>query len=84
MFTASELIPGQVYTVSSPFTDYDGIIHPVGETWRFKEKHFLPYEDGLTLIVQDQLREVWIRLQWRPETQSELIEKFSEFVKIVR
>ena len=81
--TAANLVPGQIYRVTAPFTDYDGMTHPVGETWRFVSKNFLPYEDGLTLEVeQDGHRQV-IRLQWRPESQEEIIKGFAGYVTAV-
>lgn len=81
--TAANLVPGQVYRVTAPFTDYDGMTHPVGETWRFVSKSFLPYEDGLTLTVEQDGQRQGIRLQWRPETQAEIIERFAEYVTAV-
>ena len=80
-FIASDLVSGQTYRVIQPFSDYDGIIHPVGEVWRFVKKSFLPYEDGLTLFVEKDGQQVWIRLQWRPETQGPIIDNFSEYVE---
>ena len=82
-FTAADLVTGQTYTVITAFKDYDGIIHPIGETWRFLEKNFLPYEDGLTLIVKRNGQTVPFRLQWREETQGQIIDHFSDFVEEV-
>ncbi len=79
-FTAADLVPGKTYHVMTAFKDYDGITHPVGESWRFMKKGFLPAEDGLTLIVDKAGQEVWIRLQWRAEAQAEIIDNFSSFV----
>lgn len=79
--TAADLEPGKNYRVISTFMDYDGIVHPIGESWRFVKKSFLPYEDGLTLFVEKDGQEVWIRLQWRPETQEQLIDNFYEYVE---
>ncbi len=80
-FTAADLVSGQTYRVIAPFTDYDGIIHPVGESWRFVKKNFLPYEDGLSLFIERNGQNVSFRLQWREETQGELIDNFSDFVE---
>ncbi len=80
-FTASDLLPGRTYQVIASFKDYSGTTHPVGESWRFVEKHFLPYEDGLTLIVEKDGQSVWIQLQWRPESQGEIIDNFSDYVQ---
>ncbi len=81
VFTASNLVAGRTYRVVAAFDDYDGIAHPVGEYWRFVDKNFLPYEDGLTLTVEREKRQVQIRLQWREETQGEVISRFSDFVE---
>ena len=82
-FTAVDLVPGQTYHVVKEFIDYDGIPHPVGERWRFVGKDFLPYEDGLTLFVEKNGRTVPFRLQWRAETQGQIIDQFSDFVEEV-
>ena len=68
-FTAADLISGKTYQVAGAFEDYDGMIHPVGERWRFVGKNFLPYEDGLTLLIEQNGQDRSIRLQWRDETQ---------------
>ena len=80
-FTAASLIPGQTYRVTSIFEDYDRITHPVGEQWRFVEKTFLPYEDGLTLVVEMNGQSTSIRLQWRDEAQAEIIDMFCDYVE---
>ena len=80
-FTATELKPGTRYCVVRDFKDYDGVIHLAGERWRFLAKNFLPYEDGLTLVIEQHGRQFAIRLQWREETQGNLIERFSDFVE---
>ena len=82
-FTAADLIAGQSYSVIKTFKDYDGIIHAVGESWRFVSKDFLPYEDGLSLHVESNGQNVTLRLQWREETQGELIDNFSDFMEEV-
>jgi hypothetical protein len=79
-FTAVDLVPGQVYRVVVPFQDYDGLTHAAGECWRFVAQSFLPYEDGLTLTVDREGKTGVIRLQWRPETQAQIIDDFCDFV----
>ncbi len=81
-FTTSDLTPGQTYRVKAAFQDYDGSLHPVGETWRFLRKSFLPYEDGLTLFIEQDGQPATIRLQWRAEAQARVIEQFSHFVEV--
>lgn len=70
------LIPGRTYKVVRPFSDYDGIAHPEGETFLFKGYNFLPYEDGLTLIGEPSS----LRLQWRPEAQGEIINSLADYI----
>ena len=80
-FTAADLTPGKTYRLVAAFVDYDGIPHPIGESWTFLEKNFLPYEDGLTLYVERDGRTIPFRLQWRAETQGHIIDDFSDFVE---
>ena len=82
-FTAADLITGKSYKVTKTFKDYDGITHAVGESWRFVGKNFLPYEDGLSLHIESNGQNVPLRLQWRQETQGEIIDNFSDFVEEV-
>ncbi|MGI4872987.1 MAG: DUF3601 domain-containing protein [Janthinobacterium lividum] len=80
MAAVDTLIPKQRYQVVREFVDYDGIRHPVGETWVFEGTNFLPYEDGLTLHVSlHGLPQVY-RLQWRLEEQAAIIEDFTDYV----
>jgi hypothetical protein len=80
-FTAAELVAGRSYRVVKEFLDYDGIPHSPDESWRFIEKNFLPYEDGLTLVVERDGQNVQFRLQWRPDAQGQIIDEFSSFVE---
>jgi hypothetical protein len=82
-FKAVDLVVGQTYLVVKPFKDYDEMTHPAGESWSFLEKHFLPYEDGLTLVVNFNGQKIFMRLQWRSETQADIIDHFSDFVTAV-
>lgn len=82
-YPASELVPGKTYRVVAQFVDYHGQIHPVGETWRFTRKNFLPYEDGLSLFVEMNGKEIQIDLQWRAESQAEIIENFWTMVEVI-
>ena len=84
IFTAADLVPGQTYVVVKAFEDYDSIPHPVGESWRFISKNFLPYDDGLSLFVERDGRETPFRLQWREEAQGEIISQFSDYVEARR
>jgi hypothetical protein len=79
-FTAFELWPQARYRVVTAFVDYDSIEHEVGERWTFLRKAFLPYEDGLSLFVEQNGQEVHIRLQSRNDAQGHIVGAFSDFV----
>lgn len=57
------------------------MIHSVGESWRFLEKNFLPYDDGLSLFVEKDGQRTQFRFQWREESQAEIIDHFSDYVE---
>jgi hypothetical protein len=82
-FNATKLTPGKTYRVIAAFTDYDGQIHKIGESWRFIEHNFVPYEDGLTISIERDGQKSAIRMQWRPEAQEDTIDNFSDFVEEV-
>jgi hypothetical protein len=80
-FTAVDLVPGKNYRVLKSFEDYDGFSHPVGERWRYIDKSFLPYEDGLTLKIELEGQLTGLRLQWRDDRQGPIIDNFSNYVQ---
>ena len=82
-FLASNLTPGRLYQVRLPFKDYDGGLHPAGETWRFVRKSFSPHDDGLTLFIEQAGQSKSIRLEWLPETQAAIIQNFSDYVALL-
>lgn len=78
------LKPGKCYFVVRPFVDYDQVGHPVGERWTFVRHAFLPYEDGLTLILAaPDGREVPLRLQWRADAQGPIIDALDRYLSPV-
>lgn len=79
-FSAFELRPLATYRVVTAFIDYDKERHEVGERWKFLRKAFLPYDDGLSLFVEQDGRERHIRMQCREEEQRPIIDAFSDFV----
>lgn len=81
MDNALNLILNQTYIVIKPFTDYDGIVHGIGESWIYKGTNFLLYDDGLTLHVISNNNSAVYRLQWRKEEQAEIIENFKDYVE---
>jgi len=75
------MVPNKTYRITQPFTDYDGSVHDIGESWVFVSKNFLPYDDGLTLYIETQGKPGTIRMQWRDEAQGEVISNFSDYVE---
>jgi hypothetical protein len=66
---------GRAYRVTRPFADYDGDLHPAGESWIYLGDNFVPYHDGLSLFVSlDGAQEWQIRLSWRGEDQAHIID----------
>jgi hypothetical protein len=47
------LVRGGEYRVMQSFTDYYGNQFQRGELLRFKERHFLPYEGGHTILFEE-------------------------------
>jgi hypothetical protein len=72
---------GQWYRVLKPFTDGEGIDHPVGERWLFLASAFSPHDDELLIAVRlDDSAEWRILLYWKPDEQQSVIESFTEYV----
>jgi len=72
---------GHEYRIVKEFRDFDGIEHRVDDRWIFRSKSFLPYDDGLSLFVETDGEERQIRLQWRLESQLDIIERFHEYAE---
>lgn len=78
------LTAGRRYQVTRAFLDYDGDLHPAGETWQFCGYSFVPYDDGLSLFVSlDGTQEWQIRLQQRAEEQGPLLDHLADYVQEV-
>ena len=76
------LLPDVAYTIVQPFTDYDGDVHPAGETWVYRGCSFYPYEDGLSLFVSLNDEDEWhIRMQWRPEEQGDILDDLKTYIR---
>lgn len=76
-----ELVAGRTYRVVQSFTDYDGDLHPAGESWTYLSHNFVPYDDGLSLFVSlDGAQEWQIRLCWRPDYQAHIIDSLGDYL----
>lgn len=74
---------GERYEVATEFSDYDGMLHPVGESWLFRGHGFLPYEDGLSLFVSpDDATLRHVRLHWTTEDQGEIIDRLDLYIRL--
>lgn len=82
-FGAFSLVEGATYRVVQEFKDHSGIVHPVGETFRYLSKNFFPYDAGLTLFIEMDGKERTIRLQDYPEEQGPIVDGFSKYVEFV-
>ena len=72
--TVYGLIPGAEYQVVQTFTDYYNNQFECGELLRFKERHFLPYHGGHTIIFEQR------PLYLQEEENAAILENFSEYI----
>jgi hypothetical protein len=78
------LVSGRRYEVIAEFIDFDGDIHPVGETWIFLGFCFLPYDDGMSFFITTDPEYEWhIRLLWRPDQQGSVLDNIGLYVRQV-
>jgi hypothetical protein len=73
--TVYGLIPGAEYRVFQSFTDYYGNQFQQGEFLRFKERHFLPYHGGHTIVFEQK------SLYLQEDENAELIANFSDYIE---
>jgi hypothetical protein len=72
--TVYGLIPGSQYQIKKSFTDYYGNAFERGELLRFKERHFLPYEGGHTILFVER------PLYLQEEKNEEILDNFSDYI----
>lgn len=76
-----QLKKGRTYCVVKSFIDYDGINHPVGETWIFEETNYNAYHSGLTLhVLQSGQNRVYRFLDYPGDDQ--IIKECMDFVEL--
>ena len=75
--TVYGLVPGADYRVMQTFTDYYNNQFQQGEILRFKERHFLPYHGGHTIMFDQR------SLYLQEETNATLLSNFSEYIASV-
>jgi len=69
------LIPGAAYRVIQSFTDYYGNNFQQGELLHFRERHFLPYHGGHTIVFEGK------PLYLQENENEELIANFSDYIE---
>jgi hypothetical protein len=74
---------GKKYQVIQEFIDYDKDIHQVGEEWVFAGYNFLPYDDGLSLFVENGAGEWHVRMQLRDNQQNEIDLNLGKYIALV-
>jgi hypothetical protein len=72
--TVYGLMPGAEYQVMQTFTDYYKNEFQRGERLRFKERHFLPYHDGHTIIFEQR------PLYLQEQENAAILSNFSEYI----
>jgi hypothetical protein len=72
--TIYRMIPGTRYQVKQSFTDYYGNSFERNEILRFKERHFLPYEGGHTIVFKER------SLYLQEERNQGIVEHFSDYI----
>jgi len=72
--TVYGLVRGAEYRVVQSFTDYYSNHFQRGELLRFKERHFLPYDGGHTLIFEER------SLYLQEYQNSAILESFSDYI----
>jgi len=73
--TVYGLIPGAEYRVVQSFNDYYGNQFQLGEFLRFKERHFLPYHGGHTIVFEQK------PLYLQENENADLIANFSDYIE---
>jgi hypothetical protein len=73
--TVYGLIPGAEYRVVQSFTDYYGNQFQQGEFLRFKQRHFLPYHGGHTIVFEQK------SLYLQETENEELLSNFSNYIE---
>ena len=72
--TVYGLIPGSEYQVMQTFTDYYKNQFQRGELLRFKERHFLPYHGGHTIMFD--LRTLYLQ----EDENAAILSNFSDYI----
>ena len=75
--TVYGMIPGRDYQVRKSFVDSYGNRFEQGQRLRFKERHYLPYHGGHTIVFDERT------LYLQDEQDSEILDHFSDYIALV-
>ena len=76
--TVYGMSPGHEYQILRSFTDHYGNAFEKGERLRFKQRHFLPYHGGHTIVFE-------VRTLYLQEEQNrEILDHFSEYIALIK
>ena len=71
------MIPGRKYQVIQSFTDFYGNTFEQNERMQFKQRHFLPYHGGHTIVFNER------SLYLQEDTNKDILDRFSEYILLV-
>ena len=72
--TVYGMLPEREYQVLQSFTDYYGNTFEKGKRLRFKQRHFLPYHGGHTIVFDGKA------LYLQENQNQEILDHFSEYI----
>lgn len=75
--TVYGLMPGREYQIMKSFMDHYGNAFEQGERLRFKQRHFLPYHDGHTILFDERT------LYLQEEQNREILDHFSDYIVLI-
>jgi hypothetical protein len=75
--TVYGLTPGRQYQVVKSFTDHYGNAFEAGERLRFKQRHFLPYHGGHTILFEERA------LYLQEDQNRDILDHFSEYILLI-
>lgn len=73
-FTVHDLRPGARYRVREAFTDFRGTTFEPGRLLVFRERHYLPYDGGHTLVFDD------VRIYLQDDDQAAVLDHLDRYL----
>lgn len=72
--TVYGLVPGRKYEVLKSFKDFYGNSFEQGQVLRFKQRHFLPYHGGHTIVFEER------SLYLQEDQNKDILDRFAEYI----